>query len=227
METIKEFEFNGYNATVIIPEKPNGKWIWKTEFLYAFDDAEKALLSRGYTRVYYQISDMYGSYRAVRLMREFQKFVVKEFSLCEKAILFGFSRGGLYAFNYALFYPENVEKVYLDAPVLDMKTWPWQGSVEQAEMFNEYALNITTLPYFKGNPADNLKEYFSLKIPTLLVAGGKDEVVPFEFNAKKMINYCNRNGIALEYYVKPDCGHHPHSLENVSPIIIFVESRNG
>ena len=109
---VKEFTFNGYHATVILPEKPNGKWIWKTEFLYAFDQAERALNERGYTRVYYAVSDKYGSYHAVRLMRKFYDFVVKEFSLDKKCNLFGFSRGGLYAFNFALFYPELVEKIY-------------------------------------------------------------------------------------------------------------------
>ena len=28
----EEFEVNGYKATVLIPENPNGKWIWKTKF---------------------------------------------------------------------------------------------------------------------------------------------------------------------------------------------------
>ena len=223
METVKEFVFNGYKATVIIPENPNGKWVWKTEFFYAFDQAEKHLLDLGYTRVYYNISDKYGSYKAVRLMRTFHKYIIKELNLCEKTILFGFSRGGLYAFNYALFYPESVEKVYLDAPVLDVKTWPWAHSVEQAELFKEYSLNQDTLPFFDGNPVDNLKEYFSYGIPTLLIAGGADEVVPFEYNAKKMIKYCTANGIALNSVVKPECKHHPHSLDDVSPIIKFVE----
>jgi len=220
--TVNEFEFNGYNATVIVPENPNGKWIWKTEFLYAFDLAEQALLDKGYTRVYYAVSDMYGSDRAVRLMRKFHKFVVSKFSLEDKAVLFGFSRGGLYAFNYALFYPECVDKVYLDAPVLDVKTWPWAHSVEQAELFNELCLNFDTLPFYKGNPVDNLKEYFDLKIPTLLVAGGSDEVVPYEYNSKKVVKFCKQNGISLEYYVKPECKHHPHSLEDVKPIVDFV-----
>ena len=40
MNRVVEFEYNGYNAVLIIPENPNGKWVWKTEFLYAFDDAE-------------------------------------------------------------------------------------------------------------------------------------------------------------------------------------------
>ena len=39
MPKIIEYSFNGYAATVITPDKPNGKWIWKTEFLYAFDKA--------------------------------------------------------------------------------------------------------------------------------------------------------------------------------------------
>ena len=44
MEKVITYEFNGRQATVIVPEKPNGKWIWKTEFLYAFDQAEVELL---------------------------------------------------------------------------------------------------------------------------------------------------------------------------------------
>ncbi|MBQ8374090.1 MAG: alpha/beta hydrolase [Clostridia bacterium] len=217
------FAFNGYTATVIIPENPNGKWIWKTEFLYAFDAAEQALLNDGYTRVYYSISNKYGSDRAVRLMRDFHQHLIKTYPLCEKATLFGFSRGGLYAFNYALFYPDCVEKVYLDAPVLDLKTWPPKGIVEHEQMLNEYGLNDEALKNWKGNPVDNLEEYFALNIPTLLIAGGADEVVPFAENSKKMIDYCNKNAIELTYIVKPNCKHHPHSLDDVAPILEFVK----
>lgn len=216
------YEFNGYNVTVIRPDNPNGQWIWKTEFLYAFDDAEKELLNKGYTRVYYQISDMYGDYKAVRLMRKFYTHITEKFNLSKKCFLFGFSRGGLYAFNYALSYPDTVEKIYLDAPVLDLKSWPPKDSIEQRQMFERYSLNETTLPLFNDNPVDNLKEFFDLKIPLLLVAGGSDEVVDFNRNSNKVIEYCRNNDIALEYYVKPDCKHHPHSLTDVSPIIKFI-----
>ena len=222
-ETVKTFEFNGYTGTVILPEKPNGKWIWKTEFLYAFDQAERALLDEGYTRVNYGISDKYGSYNAVRLMHKFYNFIVKEFNLDEKCSLFGFSRGGLYAFNFALFYPECVEKVYLDAPVLDMKSWPPAGSVEQGQAFEEYGLNADTLLTFKGNPIDNLDEFFSLGLPLLLIAGGKDEVVAFEENSGKLIEYCKANGIEIKSIVKPDGLHHPHSLDDVAPIMEFIK----
>ena len=70
------FQFNGYNATIIVPENANGEWIWKTEFLYAFDQAENTMVNMGYTRIYYEISNRYGSYKAVRLMRSFYKYVI-------------------------------------------------------------------------------------------------------------------------------------------------------
>ena len=222
MEKIK-IDFNGYEATVIRPEHPNGKWIWKTEFLTAFDGAERALLDMGYTRVYYRISDKYGSYRAVRLMHDFYHFIVKEYALDTKCILFGFSRGGLYAFNFALFYPQYVDKIYLDAPVLDMRTWPPKGTREREQVYQEYTLNEDTLERFSGHPIENLKEFFNLNIPLLLIAGGADEAVPFDWNAGRMIDYCKENGIAITSIVKPECKHHPHSLEDVTPIIEFVK----
>ena len=222
MENIINFEFNGYEATVIRPENPNGKWIWKTEFLYAFDTAERELLDRGYTRVYYRISDKYGSYHAVRLMHEFHKHVVEKFALEDKCILFGFSRGGLYAFNYALFYPEYVGKIYLDAPVLDMRSWPSEGSENRDQVYREYDLTPDTIKTFKGHPIENLGEFFSHGIPLILVAGGADEIVPFEENSLKMIEYAKENNIDITYIVKPECKHHPHSLDDVTPIIEFA-----
>ena len=224
MERMEEIEFNGYTATLIIPENPNGKWIWKTEFLYAFDQAERALLEQGYTRVYYQISDKYGSPAAVELMEKFYHFVVEKYNLDKKCILFGFSRGGLYAFNFAAAHPELVDKVYLDAPVLDMKTWPWADSIEQKQMFEEYGLNKESLVAFKGNPIDKLKEFFACNIPLLIIAGGKDEVVPFDKNAGLLIDYCQKNNIQITKIVKPECLHHPHCLEDVQPICDFIKS---
>ena len=222
MKTIINFKFNGYEATVIRPENPNGKWVWKTEFLYAFDTAERELLDRGYTRVYYAISDKYGSYHAVRLMHEFYKHVVKKFALDEKCALFGFSRGGLYAFNYALFYPECVDKIYLDAPVLDMRTWPPEGSENRDQVYREYGLTPETIRTFGGHPIENLDEFFSHGIPLILVAGGADEIVPFEENSLKMIEYAKENNIDITYIVKSECKHHPHSLEDVGPIVDFI-----
>lgn len=222
------YQFNGHDVVVIRPENPNGKWIWKTEFLHAFDQAEAKLLELGYTRVYYQISDRYGDYKAIRLMHHFYEHVTEKFGLDKKCFLFGFSRGGLYAFNYTLFYPETVSGVYLDAPVLDLTTWPRKDAVGTEmrtcydQMLDCYTLCDETVAKFNDSPIRNLEEFFKLEIPLLLVAGDSDQVVDFEKNSNTLIRYCRDNGIPLEYYVKPGCKHHPHSLDDVTPIIRFV-----
>ena len=226
MEKTIQFEYKGYPATVIIPENFNGQWIWKTEFLYAFDQAERALLAEGYARVYYGISDQYGSYRAVRRMHDFYRYVTEKFDLAKRCHLFGFSRGGLYAFNFALSYSEYVASVYLDAPVLDLKSWPPKSSPEETQLFAEYSLMPETLKTFRDNPVDNLPEFFALGLPLLVVAGGADDVVPFRENAGLLLDYCQRESIPVKSVVKPECGHHPHSLENVTSIVNFVKEHS-
>ena len=227
METVYKFQFHGARAEVVVPENANDEWVWKTEFFHAFDSAEQALLEEGYTRVYYSVSDRYGSYKAVRLMKEFYRYVTEKFTLAAKAHLFGFSRGGLYAFNFTLFYPEAVASVYLDAPVLDLKSWPPKDSEEQRQLFREYTLNAETLPLFDENPVDKLDEYFGLHIPTLVVAGDSDELVPLSENAGILLTYCNENGISVENHIKKGCGHHPHSLDDVTPIVAFVKRNSA
>ena len=223
---IKEFIFNGYNATVVIPDKPNGEWIWKTEFFHAFEKSELALSDMGYTRVYYEISNKYGSYEAVRLMHKFCLHVIKEFKLRDKAHLFGFSRGGLYAFNFALFYPENAASLYLDAPVLDLYSWPPRGSKEYAQMCREFCLSDEMVKGFSGSPLQNLPEFFANDIPLLVVAGDSDEIVPLEENSAILLSYCEENGIKVESVIKKGCGHHPHSLDDVSVICDFVKANS-
>lgn len=226
MSKVFEYEFNGYKATVIRPDKPNGKWIWKTEFFYAFDNAENELLKLGYTRVYYQISDMYGCPEAVNLMRKFYFDVIKKFDLKEKCCLFGFSRGGLYAFNFAIKYPESVDKIYLDNPVLDLHTWPPKGGQEYNEMLACYNLNEKTFNSFNVMPVNMLQEFFNLNIPLLLIAGDSDSVVNYDKNSKKIIEYCKNKNIKLSHHIKLGGEHIPHSLEDVSPILNFVENGN-
>ena len=218
-----EFELNGYTGTVIIPDNFNGRWIWKTEFFYAYDNAERALQDLGFARVNYRISDMYGNDRSVRLMHKFHEYVVEKFDLSKKAVLFGFSRGGLYAFNYALFYPEAVEKIYFDAPVLDLKTWPHAGYREFDEMLYSYGLTENAFKNFKNSPVDNLEEFFKNNIPVMIVAGAKDKTVPYKKNCQIMVDFCKNKNLDIKYILKEDCDHHPHGLENVIPIVEFIK----
>ena len=50
-----------------------------------------------------------------------------------------------------------------------------------------------------------------------------DSTVPYNENGKILADYYAANGLPITVITKPDCDHHPHSLENVEPIIKFIE----
>jgi len=59
-------------------------------------------------------------------------------------------------------------------------------------------------------------------IPVIIVAGGADETVPYEENGELFVKRFRAAGGVIEEYVKPECGHHPHSLEDPRPIVEFL-----
>lgn len=234
MKEIK-FDFKGHNAVIIVPDSPaEGRpWIWRTEFLYAFNQADMALVEAGYHEAYCQFCDEYGSNEATALFKEFHDFVVSEYELAHKASLFGFSRGALYAINYALGYPDDVSSLYLDAPVIDLRSWPggfWNGIGSPAEWEDckNRVLGIISddetdnLPV---NPIHRLNELADTGIPVLLIAGGSDKHVPYEENGLHLEKTYTEKGKDITVIIKPECEHHPHSLDNVAPIVKFVTER--
>lgn len=225
-----KFELDGKEGFVVFPKLPaEGKpWVWRAEFFDHFDYADMALLKEGYCRAYYRQHDQYGCPDAVEGMLKFQSFVTRTFGLAEKAIIFGFSRGGLYAFNYAATYPEQVSLLYLDAPVLDIRSWPggkgkgiganrqWQECLT--------AYGITEEESLSGgiSPLDRVNAVASAGIPILLIAGDADAVVPYTENGAILASRYTELGGTIETIVKAGVGHHPHSLSMPEPIVEFV-----
>ena len=224
-----DFNINGRECIIIEPKTPkgDGEWIWRTEFFGAFDMADMALLERGYYIGYCRLSDMYGSPYSVKKMEKFRQFVCFKFKLNQRPFLFGFSRGGLYAVNYALKHHYNVSGLYLDAPVLDLKSWP-KGKHEGCyrQLLEVYNMTEEELLEYKDNPIDNTEVLAKFGIPVILVAGGADTVVPFSENGEEFARRFRENGGEIEVIVKPDCEHHPHSLEDPSRIVDFVEQHS-
>lgn len=228
-----EFDFKGHPSTLIIPDTPaEGKpWIWRTEFLYAFNQADMALLERGYYIAYCGYSDEYGSDRAIGLFKEFRDFVVNEYGLNNKAALFCFSRGALYGINYALKHADDVSSLYLDAPVIDLRSWPggfWKGcgSLDEWEDCKKRILGISSDSETENisiNPINHLDELADTNIPVLLIAGDSDRYVPYEENGLPLEQKLKSRGKDITVIIKPGCDHHPHSLEKVEPIIDFIE----
>jgi pimeloyl-ACP methyl ester carboxylesterase len=225
-----DFTLNGRDALVVEPKAAlDGKpWVWRTEFFDAFAQVDRTLLAQGWHLAYFKVSDMYGCPEAIALMRAFQTAAEDEFGLAKRAVLFGFSRGGLYAFNYAAQYPQKVAVLYLDAPVLDIKSWPGGKGIgvgsqqEWEDCLRIFGLTEESAESFKGNPLDRIEAVADASIPIILVAGGADDIVPYKENGKILAERYRELGGTIQVIVKPDCGHHPHSLEDPSPVVSFI-----
>ena len=221
-----DFTLNDYVGSVILPETAveKNRWIWRAEFLGDFDKADIELVMQGWHLAYYKISDMYGCPKAVELMSAFHEYIVKEFSLYHKTVLFGFSRGGLYAVNYAVKYPEKVESIYLDAPVIDMQSWPKKRSSDKnwADCLKCYGFDETEALNYSKIQLSRAEKLAANKIPILVVAGDADLTVPYDENGKRFVEKYLETYNDAHVILKKGCGHHPHSLDDVSPIIEFV-----
>ncbi len=239
---IRESDWNGYRrldfavggreSLLICPKTPDtaGRWVWRAEFFGAFDTADQALLARGWAIAYHRVSNMYGCSQSVVYMREFREVLRDVFGMTGRAALFGFSRGGLYAFRYAVTWPEDVMALYLDAPVLDIRSWPGGkgGGIGDPACWEEckrwYCLDEHSAWFFRDNPLDRIDELVRTGIPVLLVAGEADDVVPYAENGAVMAAKMAAAGGRIHVILKPGVGHHPHSLEDSAPITAFMEA---
>ncbi|OON97590.1 MAG: hypothetical protein ATN31_08055 [Candidatus Epulonipiscioides saccharophilum] len=230
---VKSFIYKEREAFLIKPKVmlKDSKWIWRTEFLGGFDTVDIEMLNRGYYLAYYKIPNLYGSPEAVELMNDFYEMITSKFSLNKKVILFGFSRGALYAMNFAEKYANYVDSIYLDAPVLDIKSWPgglFNGTGSRTDYhkcLKCYDLHTYNVFKFKSNPLDKLEFLIKHKIPLAIVAGDSDTVVPINENASILVNFCRKNDLPHMYIVKPGCNHHPHSLADPMVIANFLDQR--
>lgn len=224
------FMFEGYEAIKVEPEhrRRDGEWIWKTEFFDAFPYVELEMVRKGFCLVNLNLTDQFGASSAIAEMKKFGVYLTEKCGLNTKCVLAGFSRGGLYAVNYALACPEKTAVLYLDAPVVDIRSWPAGygtgcGSSSDWNMCREaYTLD--------GYPEECLKQWLTERalsleksnIPLVIVAGDSDEVVPYEENGGILSAAYRENGGDLLEILKPGVGHHPHSLKEPQPVVDFI-----
>lgn len=229
------FTVGGRTSYIVCPEKalPGNSWVWRTEFFEAFNYVDRALLERGWHLAYHCVSDMYGCPESVSMMKEFYDTAVNEYGMSSKPAMFGFSRGALYAVNFALKYPDCCGLLYLDAPVLDICSWPGglgAGLGEEScwkECKEIYHLNDETALTFTGNPLDRTKELAKTGIPVMLVCGDADRYVPYAENGEPFYEKMKEAGADIMLIVKPGCDHHPHSLSDPAPVVDFIEKHYG
>ncbi len=228
------FEVDGKSVTVVAPkEAAKGKpWVWHGEFFGHKPNPDIALLGKGFHIVYMNISDMLGCPEAVQHWNVLHKELTTKYGFAQKAALVGLSRGGLYCYNWATANPTKVACIYGDAPVCDFKSWPGAKGKGKGDPKNwEFVLKLWNFKdeaealAYKGNPVDSLASLAKAKVPRLHVYGDADDVVPPDENTLIIAERYRKMGGTIELIAKAGVGHHPHGLEDSTPIINFI-SRN-
>lgn len=222
---IDRFTLNDREAIVVVPNvAEEGKpWIWRPAFFGAFPSVDLALLEKGFHVVYYDLTHLYGSPRSLDLGSEYYNYIREHYSLSGKVTLEGFSRGGLFVFNWAAQNPDKVACIYVDAPVCDVFSWPGRkDKVLWNDFLNEWKITDEEADNFKGNPIDNLDPIAKANISIMAVCGDSDDIVPYEENMGVVYErYKALNG-KVELIMKEGVGHHPHSLDDPKPVVDFI-----
>ncbi len=223
-----DFQCAGTNAIVVEPKKPapGRPWIWRTEFFDHRPELDLMMLSKGYHLVHLSVGNTFGAPGAMEQFGAFYNEVIgSKWKLNRRVVLEGFSRGGLYAYNWAARNPDKVQAIYGDAPVCDFKSWPRQHSPEDWEaLIKCYGFpNPFAAIRYSFNPVDNLKPLADAKVPIIHVVGDADTVVPIAENTNVLEQRYKALGGIIEVIHKPGIDHHPHSLDDPTPIAKFIE----
>ena len=226
-----DFTVDGRPVLVVVPQfsGPGRPWVWHGEFFGHKPAPDIALLKQGFHIVYMSVPDMLGAPGAVKHWNALYQELSGRYGFSSKAALVGLSRGGLYCYNWAASNPDKVSCIYADAPVCDFKSWPggkgkgkgssrdWQLVLGQYGFKSEFE----ALTYSK-NPIDNLTGLARARVPLLHVYGDADDVVPWEENTGLIAERYKKLGGDITLIAKPGVGHHPHGLDDSTPIVEFI-----
>lgn len=226
-----DFTVDGRNALVVVPKEaaPGKPWIWRAEFFDHRPETDLALVGKGFHLAYIDVGNTFGAPEAMAHWDAFHTTLTQQYGLSSKPVLEGLSRGGLYVYNWAAAHPDCVSCIYGDNPVCDFKSWPGgkgkgPGSPDdwkQLLALYGFASEAEAMAYAK-NPIDNLEPLARAHVPLIHVCGDADEVVPYEENTVILKERYEKLGGEIRVIVKPGFQHHPHGLDDPTPLVEFI-----
>lgn len=229
-----DFSFEGHEALIVSPKgEKNGRWMMKMEYWNAFPNLEIELLNRGWHLAYLKNVNRWGTDedqdRKVRLA----DFLSAEYGLDKKFTCVGMSLGGLHSVYFAARHPDYVSCLYLDAPVMNLLSYPlglgsgacYYPNGSAWPIMNEiFGVDSSTVLTWRGHPMDRIPVLTEHKLPVALIYGDDDPVVPYRENGLVLENAYKAAGLPLFVVGKPHCAHHPHGLEDPKPLADFIEA---
>lgn len=224
-----DFIFEGTEAILVFPKKPNKNcnWMMKTEYFDAFPNLEIELVERGWHLAYLKNITRWCLEKDLDLKKRFADYLIKEYGLNKKFLPMGMSCGGLIASKFAAKYPEYIQALYLDAPVMNFMSCPAGVGKAGDSMMEEFVaatgMTLIDLINYRDNPVDKMNILLENKIPVVMVYGDSDDIVPYDENGEILEKFYKENAGEILAIGKNNCGHHPHGLEDNTPIIKFIE----
>jgi pimeloyl-ACP methyl ester carboxylesterase len=228
-----EFEFDYKKAILVFPKTPrkDKKWCFKTEYFGAFPSFQIEMLEKGYYVANIQNETRWCLESDTERQANFAEFLHTEFGLCEKFMTIGMSCGGMQSVYLAAKHPEHVAAIYIDAPVINYLSCPCGvGDADDAaykEFVNATGLTIKDLINYRKHPQDYIPKLIENKIPMFLIAGDSDNIVPFDENGIHLVDAYNKAGLEYSFVIKKGCNHHPHGIDDNTPLFEFVEKYYG
>lgn len=142
----------------------------------------------------------------------FQAFLVKDLRFAPQANLIGMSWGGFFSTRYAAAYPQNVRRIYYDAPLLNFQSFarananglgPWKATAPKDGAWAQD-------PRMPVNLAERIAK---AGIPVLILYGGQDQTVLPAENCEPFAARLRAAGGKVEVEKRALFGHHPHGVD--------------
>ena len=208
------FEVDGWQAFRFIPDETrktvDKPWVLYAPTLPAYPDRaelwmHQQLVSAGVAVAGIDTGESYGSPEAVRATEALHKGMVRR-GYSEKPVVFGRSRGGLWASAWAITHPEWTAGVGGIYPVFDWRTYP---GVEKAAA--AYGLLPEELDAQASVlcPIEKIDVLAKADIPFCIIHGDADKVVPLETNSAELKKRYESfgKGALVELIIANDQGH--------------------
>ena len=228
---IEHFCFDGREALIVFPDKPDRecRWMLKTEYFGAFPALECELLDRGWHLTYMKNRSRWGTRDDLDSKYAFVKEIADRWDLSPRCVPVGMSLGGLQAIKLAALHPDIISCLYLDAPVVNILSYPFgfAGLTEESDSVRKEALAALSLDMagmiaYRDHPLDHIPKLVRCRIPICLVWGENDTTVPFEQNGMEILKAYRNADIPFLTQSKPGVGHHPHGPSDMREAIEFI-----
>jgi pimeloyl-ACP methyl ester carboxylesterase len=168
------------------------------------------LLARGIWIAGVDVGESYGSPAGRSVYTQFYKTVSSRYHLSKKPCFLAQSRGGLMSFGWAAEHPGHVRCIAAIYPVLNLSSWPPQGSPllgEAAKAYGYASVSEFQKQSIQLSPLSHAGPLVKAKIPVFILHGDFDRVVPAKENSQPFVTTYTGLGGAAELIVVPGKGH--------------------